>query len=244
MKAHQNMTLKELRDYVRTKKLNKIVQLTMNKPALIEGLKKIDHWEDVEKKKRTRPGKGVLQIGKKPDKPARIDTSNKNKGMVLKSQPKKETPKKKAPKKKAPKKIAPKKPRGLKIRSYEDGEYGKITEIIYSVGGIDIKLYHNYYHKEEKDELYLETFNNENTSGLKKGTARKVLYDTVNWLVHNKIVSVSNSFKLHAKSPIGEGYSQSKLNTMYEKMGFKRHGGIDDKPKYSMNVGEYLEKNK
>ena len=89
MKAHQNMTLKELRDYVRTKKLNKIVQLTMSKPALIEGLKKIDHWEDVEKKKRTRLAKGVLQVGKKPDKPQRIDTSNKNKGMVLKSEPKK-----------------------------------------------------------------------------------------------------------------------------------------------------------
>ena len=237
MKAHQNMTLKELRDYVRTKKLNKIVQLTMNKPALIEGLKKIDHWEDVEKKKRTvtkLQSKGVLQIGKKPDKPQRIDTSNKNKGMVLKSQPKK----------KAPKKKAPKKPRGLKIRTYEDGGYGKITEIIYSVGGIYIKLFHNYYHKEEKDELYLETFNNENTSGSKKGTARKVLYDTVNWLVHNKIVSVSNSFKLHAKSPLGEGYSQSKLNTMYENMGFKRISGIDSKPKYSMNVGEYLKNNK
>jgi len=97
MKAHQNMTLKELREYVRTNKLNKIVQLKMNKPALIVGLKKIDHWEEVEKKKRVvtkLQSKGLLQIGKKPDKPARIDTSNKNKGKVLKSEPKKELSKK------------------------------------------------------------------------------------------------------------------------------------------------------
>lgn len=88
------MTLKELRDYVRTHKLNKPdVRLGMNKPELIAGLKKIRHWEERPKVKKTNTklqSKGVLQIGKKPKESQRIDTTNKNKGKVLKSEPKKE----------------------------------------------------------------------------------------------------------------------------------------------------------
>ncbi len=91
MKAHQNMNLKELRDYVRANKLNKAkVRLGMNKSEMISALKKIDHWEEQPKVKKTNTksqSKGVLQVGKKPDKPQRIDTSNKNKGKVLKSEP-------------------------------------------------------------------------------------------------------------------------------------------------------------
>ena len=57
----------------------------------------------------------------------------------------------------------------------------------------------------------------------------------------NKYVSVNDSFKLHS---LTDTENQPKLNSMYEKLGFKRIGGEDTKPKYGMNVGEYLMKNK
>jgi len=55
MKAHQNMNLKELRDYVRANKLNKAkVRLGMNKSEIISSLKKIDHWEEQPKVKKVK----------------------------------------------------------------------------------------------------------------------------------------------------------------------------------------------
>ena len=141
-----------------------------------------------------------------------------------------------------PKKVEPpkneetKKPKGIKLREYVDKGV-KITEINYGKSDIYIKLFHNFY---KENELYLEDFSNQNPK--KKGEARGILYNIVDWLVFNKNVGIDDKFTLHAKT-LKSG-NQAKLEEMYKKMGFVKIGGSDDKPKYSMSVKSYLQSNK
>jgi len=89
-KPNANMTLTEMRSYIRTHKLNHPeVKLGMKRAQLIAGLKKAGHWQEVSKQKRTREKqKGTLSIGQKPKTSARVNTGNIAKGKVLKSKPK------------------------------------------------------------------------------------------------------------------------------------------------------------
>lgn len=135
-----------------------------------------------------------------------------------------------------PKNEETKKPKGLKLREYTDKGV-KITEINYGKSDIYIKLFHNFY---KENELYLEDFSNQNPK--KKGEARGILYNIVDWLVFNKNVGINDKFTLHAKT-LKSG-NQAKLEEMYKKMGFVKIGGSDDKPKYSMSVKSYLQSNK
>ena len=58
-KPNQNMTLTEMRSYVRSHKLNHPdVKIKMKRSDLIAGLKKAGHWDDVAKQKRKRVPKG------------------------------------------------------------------------------------------------------------------------------------------------------------------------------------------
>ena len=111
-------------------------------------------------------------------------------------------------------------------------------DIIYHVAKINIRLYYNFF---DKDELYLNDFYNENPK--KKGQARTILYNIVNWLLYNKKININDKFSLHSKSP--KDMNQLKLNEMYEKLGFKKVKGTSkNKPKYSMSIKDYLTHNK
>ena len=68
-KPNQNFTMKEMKDYIRQKKINHPnVKLSMKRADMIAGLKKAGHWEEKDKVKKTR---------KKPaPKPVSKPTSN------------------------------------------------------------------------------------------------------------------------------------------------------------------------
>ena len=99
-KPNNKSTVKEMKDYIRTNKLNHPkVKLGMRKAEMIAGLKKIGHFEDNE----TTPKKAT---------------------------PKKVTPKKVTPKKATPKKVTPKKatPKKVKINKMKRAELQKFSE--------------------------------------------------------------------------------------------------------------------
>ena len=89
-KPNQNMSVTEMKSYIRTHKINHPeVRLGMKRAQLISGLKKAGHWQEVSKQKRTREKqKGTLSIGQKPKTAVRVNTGNIAKGKVLKSAPK------------------------------------------------------------------------------------------------------------------------------------------------------------
>ena len=54
-KPNQNFTVKEMKDYIRTKKVNHPnVKLTMKRADMIAGLKSAGHWDEVDKVKKAR----------------------------------------------------------------------------------------------------------------------------------------------------------------------------------------------
>ena len=54
-KPNQNSSVKEMRDYIRSKKLNHpLIRLGLKKAQLVSGLKKLGHWDEVGKVKKTR----------------------------------------------------------------------------------------------------------------------------------------------------------------------------------------------
>ena len=60
-KPNQNSSVKEMKDYIRSKKLNHpLIRLGLKKAELVSGLKKLGHWDEVAKVKKTR--------AKKPEK--------------------------------------------------------------------------------------------------------------------------------------------------------------------------------
>lgn len=72
-KPNSKSTLKEIREYVRQKKLNKPeIKLTMNKSELIAGLKKHGHWD------HKSDAREKLKAGGK--KPPLIGKTKKSKG--------------------------------------------------------------------------------------------------------------------------------------------------------------------
>jgi len=95
MTANSNMTVPEMKDYIRKHKLNKPhLRLGMKRAEMIAGFKKEGRWKEVPKQKRTREKqKGTLSIGQKPKTAGRVNTGNIAKGKVLKSKPKKSAPK-------------------------------------------------------------------------------------------------------------------------------------------------------
>jgi hypothetical protein len=81
-KPNLDSTVKQMKDYIREKKLNPAIKLSLRRGELIEALRKAGHW----------------------------DTSADPPPTPKKSTPKKPTPKKPTPKKPTPKKPTPKKP--------------------------------------------------------------------------------------------------------------------------------------
>jgi len=73
-KPNQNSTVGEMKAYIRSKKLNHpLVRLGLKKADLIKGLKKLGHWSEAEKVKKTRKtmSKGQKDfLGGIDDKPA------------------------------------------------------------------------------------------------------------------------------------------------------------------------------
>lgn len=108
-----------------------------------------------------------------------------------------------------------KKPRALKIQG-NDKQYN----VVYDVAGITIKMDYNI---SNKKGLYLLHMNNSNPK--KKGQARVILHDIVNYLYSLGKVNLNDSFKLKAESPKQEGFSQEGLVNMYKKLGFKITSG-------------------
>ena len=54
-KPNQNFTVKEMKDYIRQKKINHPeVKLTMKRADMIAGLKSAGHWEEKDKVKKAR----------------------------------------------------------------------------------------------------------------------------------------------------------------------------------------------
>ncbi len=79
-KPHDGMTLKQLKDYVRSHKLNHPeVKLSMKKADLIKGLKKHGHWESG----KAPGGPKSLRKPKLPPRPKAM-ASQKTKGQQLK----------------------------------------------------------------------------------------------------------------------------------------------------------------
>lgn len=77
-KPNQNFTVKEMKDYIRTKKINHPnVKLTMKRADMIAGLKSAGHWDEKDKVKKAR---------KKPAPKPKVSSAKK-------ATPKKETPK-------------------------------------------------------------------------------------------------------------------------------------------------------
>ena len=64
-KPNQNMTVEQMKSYVRSHNLNHPdVKLGMKRAQLISGLKKAGHWDEVPKK----PSGKVITLKSKPDK--------------------------------------------------------------------------------------------------------------------------------------------------------------------------------
>tara|TARA_Y100000004_G_C8857404_1_gene387424 strand:- start:389 stop:652 length:264 start_codon:yes stop_codon:yes gene_type:complete len=64
-KPNQNMTVEQMKSYVRSHNLNHPdVKLGMRRAQLISGLKKAGHWDEVPKKPRGK----VITLKSKPDK--------------------------------------------------------------------------------------------------------------------------------------------------------------------------------
>jgi len=79
-KPHDGMTLKQLKDYVRSHKLNHPeVKLSMKKADLVKGLKKAGHWESG----KAPGGPKSLRKPKLPPRPKAM-ASQKTKGQQLK----------------------------------------------------------------------------------------------------------------------------------------------------------------
>ncbi len=116
-KPNQNSTVGELKAYIRSKKLNHpLVRLGLKKAELQAGLKKLGHWSEAEKTKKTRKrlSKGqkdfLAGIDDKPKKKAapkkkaepkkKDSVTYKGKKFEVAPAPKKAQPKKKTPAKK------------------------------------------------------------------------------------------------------------------------------------------------
>lgn len=90
-KPNQNMTLTEMRSYVRSHKLNHPdVKIKMKRSELIAGLKKAGHWEEVAKKPRGKVPKGSHRmpdgtIMKDKDMPKKKATKSKPDGGGMKA---------------------------------------------------------------------------------------------------------------------------------------------------------------
>ena len=132
-------------------------------------------------------------------------------------------------KKTTTKKVKVRKPRGLEIMGNEN-QYN----VIYDVAGITIKL--DYRISNDKG-LYLFLISNVNPK--KKGKAREILYDIVNYLYSLKRIKLTDTFTLNAESPKGKGYSQEGLLNMYKKLGFKITSGNN----MSQTIKSYLASN-
>lgn len=79
-KPHDGMTLKQLKDYVRSHNLNHPeVKLSMKKADLVKGLKKAGHWESG----KAPGGPKSLRKPKLPPRPKAM-ASQKTKGQQLK----------------------------------------------------------------------------------------------------------------------------------------------------------------
>jgi len=79
-KPHDGMTLKQLKDYVRSHKLNHPeVKLSMKKADLVKGLKAAGHWESG----KAPGGPKSLRKPKLPPRPKAM-ASQKTKGQQLK----------------------------------------------------------------------------------------------------------------------------------------------------------------
>ena len=78
-KPNINSTVSQIKDYIRTNKLNHPkVKLSLTRPQLIAGLKLIDHWDDATVKTKKKRVKKVVVV--KPSKPAfKIDKSKQSK---------------------------------------------------------------------------------------------------------------------------------------------------------------------
>jgi|TARA_R100000479_G_scaffold65254_1_gene31118 hypothetical protein len=54
-KPNQNSTVAEMRAYIKAKKLNHpLIKMGLKKSELQSGLKKLGHWEEVQKEKKSR----------------------------------------------------------------------------------------------------------------------------------------------------------------------------------------------
>jgi hypothetical protein len=89
-KPNQNSSVKEMKDYIRSKKLNHpLIRLGLKKAELVSGLKKLGHWDEVAKVKKTRVKKAKGSFNVKNTSPSQV------KGSSKKPEKKKAEPKKK-----------------------------------------------------------------------------------------------------------------------------------------------------
>ena len=64
-KPNQNSSVKEMKDYIRSKKLNHpLIRLGLKKAELVSGLKKLGHWDEVAKVKKPRAKKAKVKTVK------------------------------------------------------------------------------------------------------------------------------------------------------------------------------------
>ena len=84
-KPNATSSVKEMKDYIRTHKLNHPeVKLSMKKPQLIAGLKKAGHWSEQSRKLITNKGRPVPKGSHKmPDGTIMKDSSMKSKSRKL-----------------------------------------------------------------------------------------------------------------------------------------------------------------
>jgi len=107
-KPNQNSTVAELKAYIRSKKLNHpLVKLGLKKAELQAGLKKLGHWSEAEKTKKTRKrlSKGQKEfLGGIDDKPKKKAEPKKKESVTYKGKKFEVAPAKKKvePKKKTP----------------------------------------------------------------------------------------------------------------------------------------------
>jgi hypothetical protein len=170
-KPHSQMTLPQLKEYIRTHKLNKPeVRLGMKKADMVAGLKKIGHWDYSKDKNRPKPAPKKAPPKKEPKYP-----HDKGKGTIGKALPQKRVStgplmKGKVLKPKKEKKPAPK-PSGKSIdidfdREDDNKGYwfgtlkgqwkGKNKIVVKDYGGVLTKGYH---------ETRKKTFGAEETKG-------------------------------------------------------------------------------
>ena len=77
-KPNQNSSVKEMKDYIRSKKLNHpLIRLGLKKAELVSGLKKLGHWDEVAKVKKTRAKKAKGSFNVKNTSPSQVKGSSK-----------------------------------------------------------------------------------------------------------------------------------------------------------------------